>query len=142
MTRRGQRRRGFTLMEGIVAVVLLGTALPPMMWAIRAAQIRRVSAALASRARWLATEKLEDVVADRHSSTRGYAWLTGANYGAETPVAGFGQFNRSVAFVETAADLVSAGTGYKKATVTVSWTDTTGTARSIAIATIITDYTP
>lgn len=137
-----QRRRGFTLMEGIVAIVLLGTALPPMMWAIRTAQVRRVGSALASRARWLATEKLEDVIADRHSTTRGYAWLTGANYPAENPVAGFGQFNRSVAFVETAADLVSAGTGYKKATVTVSWTDGAGTARSTAISTIVTDYTP
>jgi prepilin-type N-terminal cleavage/methylation domain-containing protein len=142
MPQHPKRRRGFTLIEGVVAVVLLGTALPPMMWALRTAQVRRVSSALASRARWLATEKLEDVIADRHSTTRGYAWLTGANYAAEAPVAGFVQFSRSVVFAETAADLVSVGTGYKKATVTVSWTDSTGTARSIAIATIVTDYTP
>ena len=39
MPQHPKRRRGFTLIEGVVAVVLLGTALPPMMWALRTAQM-------------------------------------------------------------------------------------------------------
>lgn len=142
MKRTTQRRRGFTLVEGVVAIVILGVAMPPMLYAIRQAHNRRVSVALTSKARWLATEKLEDVIADRHSTTRGYGYVAGANYPAESPVSGYTGFTRSVALAETAADLTSAGTGYKKVTVTVGWTDATGTARSMAIATVLTDYTP
>ena len=58
--------------------------------------------------------------------------------------------NRTTTFVSAtqltaaipASDLVTAGTGYKKATVTVGWTDARGSARSLAISTVLTDYTP
>jgi prepilin-type N-terminal cleavage/methylation domain-containing protein len=135
-------RRGFTLIEGVAAIVILATAVPPMLWAIRQATGHRVNAVLASRARWLTVEKLEDVVADRHSTTRGYAYLTAANYAAEASVTGFPQFSRSVAFAEKGADLATAGTGYMKVTVTTSYNDAAGVSRSVAISTVITDYTP
>lgn len=135
-------KRGFTLLEGVAAMVILGIAIPPMLWAVRQAHIHRVSAIKPSRARWLVTEKMEDIIADRHSTTRGYAYLAAANYPNEASIAGFPGYTRSVTFNETKADLVTAGLGYKKTTVTVAWTDTTGTARNIAISTIITDYTP
>src|SRR5687768_11605020 len=114
--------RSFTLIETVAAIVIMAVAIPPMMWAIRHAHIQRVNPMMASKARWLATEKLEDVIADRHSTTRGYGYLIAANYPSENPVAGFANFNRSVSFTETAGDLVSPGTGYRRATVTVSWT--------------------
>lgn len=136
------RRRGFTLIEAVAAIVILGIAVPPCLWAIRQAQIHRVSAMLPSKARWLAIEKLEDIIADRHSTTRGFTYLTGANYPNESSIAGSPGFTRSVSFTQTKADLTTAGTGYMKTTVTVGWTDTTGTARSLAISTVITDYTP
>lgn len=134
------RRRGFTLIEAISTIVILSIALPPMLWAIRDSHVRRVNPMMSSKARWLAAEKLEDIVADRHSTTRGYAWLIAGNFPAENPVSGFTGFSRTVSFAETGADLVTAGTGYKRATVTVSWTDATATSRSLALSTIITEY--
>lgn len=136
------QRRAFTLIEAIVSVVILGTATPGIMWAVREAHRDRVSPVKTSYARWLVTEKLEDIIADRHSSTRGYTYLINNNYAAEASITGFAGFTRSVAITETGADLVSAGTGFKKATVSVNWTDARGVARSLSIATIITDYTP
>lgn len=137
------RTRAFTLIESIMALVLLTLAVPPIVVAIRGAESRRIAPVLASQARWLATEKLEDIVADRSSASRGYSWVAAGNYPAESSVAGFPGFGRSVGISETGPDLSSSGTGYKKVTVSVTWTDPMkGTARSLAIATVLTDYTP
>lgn len=135
-----RRRRGFTLIETIAAIVILSVALPPMLYVIRSAHSQRVGPVMTSRARWLAAERLEDVIADRHSGTRGYAWLVNSNYPAEAQVSGFENFARSVSIFESEADLVTPGTGYKTVEVTVSWTDVTGTARSLGIVTVLTDY--
>ena len=135
-------KRAFTLVEGIVSIVILGTATPAILWAVRQAHRDRVGPVQASRARWLATEKLEDIIADRHSSTRGYTYLNSGNYAAESSITGYAGFTRSVAFVETGPDLITSGSGYMKATVTVGWTDTSGVAQALAISTVITDYTP
>jgi prepilin-type N-terminal cleavage/methylation domain-containing protein len=135
-------RRGFTLIEAIIAVVIIALAVPPMLMAMGDAARQRVAVVQATRARWLATEMLEDVIADRHSATRGWAWVVNANYAAENPVSGFPGFTRSVSVVETGASLSGAGTGYKTVTVSVGWTDAGGTARSLALSTVVTDYTP
>jgi hypothetical protein len=129
------------LIEAVASVVMLAVLIPPTMWAIREGHKQRVNPMLASRARWLATEKLEDVIADRHSATRVYSYLTSGNYTAEASISGFPGFTRSVAFAETEADLTTAGSGYMRVTVTVNWTDAAGTPRSLSIATIVTDYT-
>ena len=134
-------RRGFTLIETIIALVILAIALPPMMWSIREAHVQRVGPMMASKARWLATEKLEDIIADRHSATRGYSYLVSGNYPDEATISGSPGFARTVTFTETAADLVTAGTGYKRCMVTVSWTDGAGVSRSLQISTVVTDYT-
>lgn len=141
VARAGRTRRGFTLIETIAAIVILAIAIPPMLWALRDAHVQRVSPVLASRARWLATMKLEDVIADRHSTNRGYAYLMDGNYANESPVAGWSQFDRSIAITETEADLVTAGSGYKTVTVQVSWTDASQTARSLSVSTVLTEYT-
>jgi prepilin-type N-terminal cleavage/methylation domain-containing protein len=146
MCRSGQRyrgsSRGFTLIETIAAIVILAVAIPPMMWAVRNARVERVNPQLASRAHWLASDKLEEVIADRHSSTRGYAYLVTANYAAEDPVSGSPGFTRTVAFNETAADLLTAGTGYMTVSVDVGWTDGRGEARTLSVSTVLTEYTP
>lgn len=134
-------RRGFTLVEAVAAIIMLAVVVPPTLWALREGHKQRVNPVLASRARWLATEKLEDIIADRHSGTRGYTYLVSGNYAAESSISGYPGFTRTVAFTETTADLSTPGTGYKRATVTVSWTDSGGVARSLAISTIVTDYT-
>lgn len=128
------------MVEAIAAIVVLAIAVPPTMWAIREAHVQRVNPRMASTARWLAVEKLEDAIADRHSTTRGYSYVVNANYAAESPVSGFTPFTRSVSVTETGSDLVSAGTGYKRVAVTIGWTDAASTARTLTLTTVVTDY--
>lgn len=136
------KKRAFSLIEAIVAIVIMSVAVPSMLWTVREAHIDRVNPTLASTARWLAIEKLEDVIADRHSTTRGYAYLIAANYLAENPVAGYANFSRTVSLNETLADLATAGAGYMNITVQISWTDGEGQAQALDISTVLTDYTP
>lgn len=135
------RHRAFTLIEVITSVTILSLAVPAMLWSIRDSVRSRANPVLLSRARWLAAERLEQCIADGHSPSRGYAYLIAANYSAETPVTGFTEMNRTVAIAETAPKFL-VGVGWKTITVSVSYTDGAGAARSISIATVLTDYTP
>ncbi len=136
------RPAGFTLAEAITAIVILSIAVPSMLWGVRQAHAHRSNRVLASRAHWLAVEKLEDVMADRHSNTRGYGYLNAVNYPAETSIPGYPAYTRTVALNETLADLSTPGPGYMKVTVTVSYTDATGVPRSLPLSTELTNYTP
>jgi len=138
--RKQRRHTAFTLIEAIIAVVILSLAIPPMLWSIHEAHVQRVNPMLASRARWLATEQLEDVIADRHSTTRGYDYLTSANYPDESPVPGYPGFDRRVMFNETQADLATPGEGYMNVTVEVIWTDATSQSRTLTVSTVLTEY--
>jgi prepilin-type N-terminal cleavage/methylation domain-containing protein len=133
-------RRGFSLIETIAAIVILAVAVPAMLWTVSDAHRQRVDPVLTSRATWLATEMLEDIIADRHSQTRGWSHVVGANYPTESPVADFTGFSRSVAIAETGPDLQSAGSGYKTVTVTIQWTGSRGQTQSMQIATVLTEY--
>lgn len=131
---------GFSLIEAIIAIVILSVAIPPMFWAMRDAAERRVTPVMLTRARWLAAEKLEDIMADRYCSSRGYGYLLTANYPSEPAIPEFGGFSREVAVVERGADLQSAGTGYKIATVRVSYPGARGAIQIFELATVLTDY--
>lgn len=135
-------RPAFSLVESIAALVILTLAIPPMVWALRASGAHRADAVLASRAHWLAREKLEDILADRHSTTRGYAFIDPTNYPEENPVPPFTGFRRTVAVHETAADLSSPGTGFKTVTVAVAYTDAAGKSETLSLQSVVTDYTP
>lgn len=132
--------RGFTLIETIAAILLLAIAIPPMLWAMRDAHIQRVNPTMVITAQWLAAEKLEDIIADRHAPDLGYASLEPANYPDEPSINGFLGFERSVAFNETGPDLESEGDGYMTVTVYVRWIDATGTERDLTISTVLTEY--
>lgn len=136
--------RAFTLMETVAAIIILSVALPSMLWALREAHTQRVNPVMSSTARWLAVEKLEDVIADRHSTTRGWGHLIPANYTAESPVAAFTGFDRTVTLTEYQADLATADTdgGYMVVDVAVTWTDGTATSRTQTVSTVVTEYTP
>lgn len=125
-----------------MAIVVLSIAVPGIMIAISNAHRTRTDPIFVARARWLAAERLEQVIADRHAPTRLYAYVVNANYPAEASISGFPGFSRSTSVSETAANLVSAGTGYKTVTVTVTFTDGRARSRSLSLSTVITDYTP
>jgi prepilin-type N-terminal cleavage/methylation domain-containing protein len=143
-------RRAFTLIETVMAIIILAVGVPPMLWAVSQAQNDRANPVLFSRARWLAVEKLEDIIADRHSATRGYSYLrdheTGAQnwYPDENPgdISGYPGYGRTVTMNEKEADLATDGTGYMVVDVAVTWTDTNNNAQSLAISTVLTEYTP
>lgn len=139
-TRGSRSRSGMTLVECVAAVVIMALAIPPAFVAVRAAATGQADPILITRARWLAMEKLEDVIADRHSTTRGYGWVATGQYAAENPVSGTTGFTRAVTVAETDASLSGAGTGYKTVTVTVGWTSALGSAKTLSIATVLTDY--
>jgi Tfp pilus assembly protein PilV len=132
--------RAFSLIEAIIAIVVLSVAVPAMFWAVRDAADRRTDPVMLNRARWLAAEKMEDVLADRANADRGYGYVVAANYPAESPVAGFAGLSREVMVAERGPDLVSAGTGYKVVTVRVTYTSARGAARTFELASVVTDY--
>lgn len=138
------RSTGFTLVELIAAIVLLAIAVPPMIWATRQSQHQSVDPVLASRARWIATEKIEDIIADRYSSTRGYGYLTSSNYLDEPAgsITDYGGFARRVSLLETTADLVTPGSGYMTVTVHLSWTGAAGQPRQMSLSTVLTEFGP
>lgn len=134
------RRRAFSLIDTLAAIVLISVAAPLMLMAIGQSTLRRATATQSITARWLLSEKLESITADRHSTTRGYTYLTTANYPAEAPVAGYPNFTRNTTITETTADLTTPGTGYKTVTVTVTWNDPTAGTRTSTLSTVVTDY--
>jgi type II secretory pathway pseudopilin PulG len=136
------RTNAFTLVEAIVAIVVLSIALPAILSAMSTAHTHRAASTMASTARWLASEKLEDLIADGHSPSLGYSSLVNSNYPAEPSVSGFASFSRSVSIIETGPDLVTAGTGYKRLVVTVGFADDRGVARQLTLETVLTEYTP
>ncbi len=133
------QRRAFTLIEAITAIVILGTAMPAMLMALGQAHRDRISPAMASQARWIAIEKLEDVIADRSSPSRGWDYIDGANYPDEASITDSPGYTREVDIAETSADLQSVGTGYKTVSVTVEWTHSDGQTHTVVLATVMTE---
>jgi hypothetical protein len=134
------QRRAFTLTEAIAAVVILAVAMPPMLWALQEAHLGRAGRILATRAVWLAAERIEDIIADRHAS--GFNAVDPGSYAPEDPVPGFPGFSRSVSVSHTGADLVSPGTTHARVAVRVSYTDGRGIPRTVELETVLADMTP
>lgn len=135
-----RERNGLTIIETIIAIVVLSLAIPPVLWTIQESHHHRSNVVLALRARWLAEEAIEDVIADRYSTTRGYGYLQEANYPSEDSVPGFPGFRRRVLIVSTGPDLSTPGDGYKVVTVNVSWTGAEGVERTLSLGTVVTEY--
>ena len=135
------RDRGFTLIETIIVIVVLGLSmgvLIPFTVSLR----NSAAPVLTQQAALLAQEKLEQIVADRldrnrldGTTPRGFVYATTpGNYPAEGPIAGVTGFSRSVAIAcVTTANLNATGTApnpscalsdvrtdYARLTVTVS----------------------
>ena len=117
------RRPAYALVELVVVIVLVGLSIPFFMTLFSEAARTSARPDLHLVALNLAREKLEILSADKHNPSRGYAYLTAANYPDESPVSGF-LMNRTVSFTDVAStDLstVQSGSGFRKALVTVSW---------------------
>jgi Tfp pilus assembly protein PilV len=128
-SRPGFRGRGVTLLETVFAVLLLGISVPPILGFFAQGTLSSIAPERQTAAYFLAMERLEEIIADRHSSTRGYSYLAAAHYLAESLSGGF---TRTVAFDEvSSADLTThqAGSGYLLITVNVQYTAPAGSYR-------------
>ena len=120
---RRKRTRATTIIEVVTAIVILSVALPSLMRAFADSTNQTVLPVNATVASFLATERMEQIIARRYRNDSGYDALTTVNFPAESPVSGFGRFSRSVTITEVDTNLATSGSavGYRKVKVTVTW---------------------
>ncbi len=108
---------GFTLIEVVLVIVIAAIAVLPLSMLFANASIRSGDARNATVAAQLAQTKMEEITADKNSPTRGFTYIVGANYPAESPVVAFPGYSRSVAI---APDSTYDGVAFRTVSVTVT----------------------
>ena len=131
--------RGVTLVELVAAIVVLSIAIPASVLMLRDQQTRTLDPLMASRAAWLAEEKMEQILADRASQVLGFAHLVPSNYPDESSGLLHEGFTRHVTIENLSQNLQTTGDSYKRITVEVRWDDALGEPRSVRISTVVTD---
>jgi prepilin-type N-terminal cleavage/methylation domain-containing protein len=140
--------KGFTLIEVILAIVLLAIAIPGMISAVGFMAQKQVNTIGTTTAADLAQERMEEIMGDRMNPTLGFGHIISGNYLPEsvspTAVAGFPNYNRSVNIIcVTAADLntgVACPTAYKRIQVTVSASGVAPGVPDAVLYTLVTDH--
>jgi Tfp pilus assembly protein PilV len=135
----GKARSGTSIIEVVLALMILSVGLPPLMVCFVEAAAQSVRPAQATIAAFLAQERMEEIIARRYQGTDGYDALTTANFPSEAEVAGFPGFSRAVSIRYATAGLATAASdeGYKVVRVTVAWR---GGAESIEIEHAFADF--
>jgi len=80
--------RGYSLIELVMTLVVVGIAVPPMITIGNQCLQTMHQGAYVTTMTTLAQEKLEQLIADEASAGRGYAYIVSGNYPAENPVTG------------------------------------------------------
>jgi hypothetical protein len=121
LTRR--RRKATSIIEIVMAIIILAVSVPPLMSAFTQSAHNTIHPTNATIASFLATERMEEIVARRYRATDGYANVTTANFPNEASVTNFTRFARSVtvSYVNSALASVGSDQGYKLVRVTVTW---------------------
>ena len=131
---------GFTLIETILTTLLLGIGLMGSLNLLQSSANASLENDARVTASHLADEKIETIIGDK--TFQGYDFITAANYPDESPLDDpYDSYTRSVTITEVdGSDLTtaSAGSGIKKADVTVSWGESA--YQSVTVSTIVTDY--
>jgi Tfp pilus assembly protein PilV len=108
---------GFTLIEVVLIIVVASVAMLPLATLFANVSQRSSESENTTTAAQLAAAKMEEITADKNSPARGFAYLTAAHYPAESAVAGFPAYSRSVAI---APDSVYDGVTFRTVSVTVT----------------------
>ena len=114
-----RREYGFSLLEMVIAVIIMGIALTPLLNFFAESATRAVSAEMLGVAHFLAIDKAEEILCDRHSPTRGLSYIT-SGYADDEPRPGY---NRTVAVQEVSSqdlETPTAGSGFYRCVVTVT----------------------
>lgn len=143
--------RGFTLIEVILVVVLMGIAIPPLVFAVSFIARGQVNPMGTTVATTLAQEEMETVIAKKFSNcaTCGYANTPPAN--CNTPLVGsfaamgapFSSYWKKTDAVCVQSDLVTTSAvdlGYKKITVTVQPRGVGPSTPDAVMVTVLTNY--
>ena len=92
--------RALSLVELIIAIVILGLAIPPLVIQVGTG-VRQQAAALVQRNQTqLAAERMWEISADHANPTRGYAYITDAAYPAETAPRVLAGYTRQTTIIE------------------------------------------
>lgn len=156
------KRAGFTLVEAVIAIVVLSIAVPATMAMIRDATVARADSTLTSRALWLGSAVSEQILADAASDDpelgmEGFenqsAYLqsgTSGLYDRLEPVAA-DYAHHGILYEVSIGPLVSEdGTAsgdpaldiYRQIGVEVLWTNASGDNKTMPLSFLVTDLTP
>lgn len=120
---KSNRQKGFTLIETILAMLVLAVGIFGTMHLFYQTTHRTFETDAYLKATALAREKLEEITFDKKMN--GYAYAVDANYPVSEVLTGnFSDFTRTISIREVdATDLNTTqnNSGYKKVTVMVSW---------------------
>ncbi len=82
--------QGFTFVEVIIIIVILGIAIPALMSLLSSNLIDSAKFKIITEANVYAQEKLDEIIADKKSPARGYNWvITAGRYLDDVPANGF-----------------------------------------------------
>lgn len=134
--------RGFTLIETILAIALLGIASMGL-WAAFYTTVRSSGASeMMVTASFLARQQLEKVIADKKFQNLHYDYIKNANYPNGQLPPPYSAFSRMTGIREVNPDDLitdSNNSGYKRVEVMVLWNDGTQ-QRSVNLSTLVTNW--
>jgi prepilin-type N-terminal cleavage/methylation domain-containing protein len=117
-----RRESGFTLIELVMVLMVLAIGIPALINLGTNCVRGMHQGAYVTTATSLAQEKLETIVGDEALASRGFAYITSANYPAEATITGFPGYSRSVTI---APDTVYNAVTFRNVSVTVTAPDAT-----------------
>jgi len=116
-------RRALSLIEVVIAIVILGLAVPPLMFQMAAGLQQQQAALVQQELTQLASERMWEVFADHANPTRGYDYIEDSAYPDETTPRGLTGYTRQTTIKEVSPmDYATpqAGSGIKRFRVLVS----------------------
>ena len=136
----GRTRPALSLVELIMAIVILGLAIPPLVVQINTGVCQQAAALVQQNLTKLAAERMWEIAADHANPTRTYAYITDAAYPAETDPGGLAGYTRQTTIIEVSpVDYVTpqVGSGIKRFRIVVTGLGN----RSLTIESLVTNVT-
>ena len=104
-----RRRRALSLVEVVIAMVILAIAVPPLMFQMAAGVQQQETVLIQQNLTQLASERMWQIYADHADPTRGYAYIVDASYPPESAPLTLAGYTRQTTILEVSAtDYVTA----------------------------------